>query len=330
MSKYPVALYYGKLETLNNIPQYAKAIRCIECNRELVVRKGVIYKHHFAHKAVGNCLSYSNKDISPESELHINAKDNICTLYSNPITKSLIITKRICCKDETIDLIEQFPRETHIICQEFPIKLSDGSRGIADVAILERNTRRVAYIIEIRNTHRTEEYARLGFEWSEINAVDLNKTELAYDFPPECSKFRCVRIYRTVCQECVDENEEKLAKIEFMKNKRINEINDKYAVQDFHTLQNMKERWKSRKIAQDIKFAELYIAQDITYAERRKEQDIIDEENDRFFKDMSEANELYFVKRKEGRECVEYKALFQVAIEGLYPQTRRKYACILK
>src|SRR5947208_2373763 len=58
-----------------------KSYECVSCNKKVILKKGNIRKHHFAHYSQGNTCSYY--DHPNESELHYDAKHKIAELLKD-------------------------------------------------------------------------------------------------------------------------------------------------------------------------------------------------------------------------------------------------------
>ena len=61
--------------------------KCPDCNKDVILRQGLINRHHFAHKKDSNCSYYEHPN---ESQIHKDAKMNMKRLIEN---KKIIIKK---------------------------------------------------------------------------------------------------------------------------------------------------------------------------------------------------------------------------------------------
>jgi len=171
---------------------------CPDCNKDLVLKKGSVRIHHFAHFKDDNPCNYYNKP--SESQIHKDAKMLLKSLLDKKIPISLIRK----CPDKTC---------TNQKCEQYKIpEITDTSKiiiehrfnynglKIADVAYIDNGE--IVYIFEICNTHKTEEINRPE-PWFEIDAIkfinsvnDNNTTiqiECIRKTCKDCELVRCLR-----------------------------------------------------------------------------------------------------------------------------------------
>jgi ribosomal protein S27AE len=186
---------------------------CPDCDEGLILKKGQIKKHHFCHKSNSECTYYSPHP--SESQIHKDAKLRIKQILDDK--KKLEYTIKNPCKElrnmlrnpnSGIKVHSQWAGwdTTHkkiIVSPESEVVLEHrfvydtDTIGIADVAVINKKTRELEYIIEICNTHRT---ASRPCNWCEFNADTV-----VFGLKPG---FSCIRSY--TCDEC-EQNERRLA-----------------------------------------------------------------------------------------------------------------------
>lgn len=143
---------------------------CPSCHNDLIVKKGSVRVHHFAHRRSDNpCNYYSGPS---ESDIHKDAKILLKTLLER---KTKIIIKRKCCGDYVIPLVTDSVK----ILLEY--RFDYNGPKVADVVFIDDDSydacvwgklRNVRYIFEICHSHRTEKNNRPE-PWFEINASKL-------------------------------------------------------------------------------------------------------------------------------------------------------------
>jgi hypothetical protein len=184
---------YPKIATKDN-----KYI-CPDCSMDLILRKGNIKAHHFAHHKKSECSYYEKPS---ETQIHKNAKYLLKTI----IEKNMNITfTRSCIKNhnETFK-IPQFNQDYNVVLEHS--FQHNGSIKRADVAILNNN--HIVYIFEICYTNKTKEINRPE-PWFEIDALELinNVNETSNN---EIINIKCIRNKK--CDICCKEEIEALNK----------------------------------------------------------------------------------------------------------------------
>ena len=174
MSKH---FFMGAIDIATNQHVYPKMAekgknyKCPDCDHPCIFRKGTKKAHHFAHKAKSNCSFY---DKPSEGQIHKEAKRQMCVLLNQ---KKSIQFIRYCERsygdkiphDAIIRKIQKYYSETCVAKEEFSFPYNNSTYK-ADIALIDDN--QIKFIVEIRDTHRTEEERR--FEpWVEIDAEDL-------------------------------------------------------------------------------------------------------------------------------------------------------------
>lgn len=145
---------------------------CPGCGRRVIFRRGEERVAHFAHKREENECSYYTRPT--ESQIH---KDGKMLMRGLIERGEEIEIRRECkvCKREIIYKMPEITIRTEIE-EEYEFKYK--GRKIADIAYIEGGE--MVCIIEIYNTHRTEEGDRPE-PWFEIEAINIimiaNETE---------------------------------------------------------------------------------------------------------------------------------------------------------
>lgn len=166
---------------------------CPDCNKDVILRKGTIRIHHFAHhKSENPCQYYTNPG---ESQIHKDAKMALKLLLEQP--RNINIIRR--CK--TCDIADTIIINKNIIsCHteiEYRFKYNDMIK-IADLAYLEGTD--IKYIFEICYKHKTNTNDRPE-PWFEIDAEHLlNTINIFNDMTSKIDIF-CIRSEN--CIKCI-------------------------------------------------------------------------------------------------------------------------------
>ena len=200
------------------LPYYASKnnnYTCIECNENLIFKKGNIKRPHFSHKAKSECTYYEHPS---ESQIHKDAKYRVASWLEN---KKEIIFEWKCLNINNYNKYcnNQDEKTKHKITYENDDKViieyrNENPLFIADVAII--NNGKIKYIFEINNTHKTQTETRPE-PWFEVNAKDvINSNEgniILYNIRSNnksyckfCSKDK-VECNGMGYSECMDQNE---------------------------------------------------------------------------------------------------------------------------
>jgi hypothetical protein len=165
---------------------------CPDCDNDLIIKKGDIRKHHFAHKRDDSKCTYYNHPT--ESQIHKDAKMLLKSLFENKNTIR-IIKKCVYNKCNVYTEIEKLNDNSSIELEyEFEY---NGKKKIADVAYIEND--KLKYIFEICYTHKTDINARPE-PWFEIDAVNLINT--INNEVNEYKDIYCIREY--LCYNCAE------------------------------------------------------------------------------------------------------------------------------
>lgn len=173
---------------------------CPDCKKDVIVKKGDIRVHHFAHYKDDNpCTYYTHPS---ESQIHKDAKLIFKALFDNNHHIN-ILCKCIQCKINKIKTYKKESSESR--SQDIKIEYRfdhNNSPKIADIAYLENNN--LHSIFEIYHTHRTKSENRPE-PWFEIDATDILNAirESGHDL----YIFKCVR--NKICDDCIILNKQK-------------------------------------------------------------------------------------------------------------------------
>jgi hypothetical protein len=170
------------------LPLYAdrdEAYTCIDCESPVIVKKGKLRKHHFAHKNISSCTYFDHPN---EAQIHKHVKYQFAELLKAQTPIHIGWGCDMCNADC------YFSQEKSIIeyksGDEVILEYRDeNGKWVADIAVI--NNGLIRYIFEIQNTHKTVTYR--PEPWYEIH-VD--------DFMNEYSRINqeCGYIYNFSCQ----------------------------------------------------------------------------------------------------------------------------------
>jgi hypothetical protein len=161
---------------------------CPGCGESVIVKKGDVKIHHFAHKpGERDCKFYEHPG---EGEIHKMAKHIIVDLLRKRKIKTIICPCPIGC---TYD--EQIKYEDG---DEVMVEYRVSDKCIVDVAVVNKD--KVRYVFEIYNTHKTTR--ETPEPWFEVDAKEiLKKTETINVFIGNVY-IHCIRKNR-YCSTCV-------------------------------------------------------------------------------------------------------------------------------
>lgn len=196
--QYKAAKYDDKLVLVQDCMTGQKGITCLDCGKDLVVKKGNIKQHHFAHAKGSSCSAYSGYNgKGGETMEHYKAKAKIAERFNN--ADKLQIMRRLCIgcsKNEMITDLVVYKQNGYFACVEFPYIDKLGVRRKADVAVVD-NSGNCHFIVEIKQTHATPESNREGCSWVELCASSVaNNTD---------DTFICIRCPNRYCADCENE-----------------------------------------------------------------------------------------------------------------------------
>jgi hypothetical protein len=179
--------------------------KCPDCEKDVIFKKGIILKPHFAHyKSEKPCYYY---DKPSETQIHKDAKLLLKTLLDN---NHEISFHRECCKclfeEPSIfgyKISKNDYNENTKSIMEYKFNYNHSNRS-ADVALIENDE--IKYIFEICYKNKTKEENRPE-PWFEINAEDLiNQMNSGEIIDEEGTiTIQCIRDYK--CEECIQYEE---------------------------------------------------------------------------------------------------------------------------
>ncbi len=187
----------GALNKITNQYEYPKIAEktskyiCPECKKDVVLRKGDVRIHHFAHKKSENpCMYYNNPG---ESQLHKDAKLALKTCIEHKNTLVIEQKCNMCAKKKTTTIGQLSELNSIKLEHKF---IYNNSNKCADVAYLENET--IKYIFEICYKHKTQPHNRPD-PWYEfdaesvLNNINTNTTD-------NIINLQCIR--NETCNEC--------------------------------------------------------------------------------------------------------------------------------
>jgi hypothetical protein len=181
---------------------------CPQCNQKLILKKGNIKRHHFAHYSQElDCGFYNVNRASEfnrihEGLLHKTAKIMLKQILEEAIGKSIYVFRN--CATQQCDNYE--PIHLWNINEntsfELEYMLKHENRNIRpDLTWLDKNE--VKYIFEVYDTSKTKEYNRPeGMEWFEFKAEDIIQRFKEGKFNGDEIQFSCMRDI-IKCDHCV-------------------------------------------------------------------------------------------------------------------------------
>lgn len=195
--QYKAAKYDDRLVLVRDCMTGQKGITCLDCGKDLVVKKGNIKQHHFAHAKGSSCSAYSGyTGKGGETMEHYKAKAKIAERFNNADTVKIMRRLCIgCSKNEMITDLAVYKQNGYFACVEFPYTDKVGVKRKADVAVVD-NSGNCHFIVEIKQTHATPESNREGCSWVELCATSVNNNT--------DDVFICVRCPNRYCADCVE------------------------------------------------------------------------------------------------------------------------------
>ena len=160
---------------------------CPECNKSLILKKGILRIHHFSHYKADNPCNYYNNPT--ETQIHKDAKLAIKQILENSNTQIRIIRKCYCCQSYIHNDIYKNNKKFNI---ELEYKfIYNNLLKIADIAIIYKNN--IIIIFEIYHSHNILNDERPE-PWYELNATSIlsNKDNI---------ELECIR--KEKCKNCI-------------------------------------------------------------------------------------------------------------------------------
>lgn len=189
------AIVNGELRPLKCLKK-SDHIRCEECMEPLILRDGIINRKHLAHRGFSHCANrVANTETDNrggEGPMHYFAKERVCQLFNDRSIQTLTVVQKFCnCPAKEIDLM-QFRTDDNIISTEV---WDSVYKKRYDVAIRDKTTREIIFVIEILRTHRTDESAR-NYPWCELSAEKIHEVDVR--------QFQCQRKPALTCIQCLE------------------------------------------------------------------------------------------------------------------------------
>ena len=246
-------LSFGALSKESNEYIYpAKAERkiiykCPKCNKDVIVRKGKVRIHHFAHlKSDSPCEYYNHQG---ESEIHKEAKLLLKTILDEKRKINILRSCYHCHKKKEHYNYNNIYIDSNKTNIEHSFQYNKSNKK-ADVALLNEDT--IKIIFEIYHKHRTNDCDRPE-PWFEIKA-DILINNINCKKPEDIIDIHCSRYYK--CDECIlkenilkeEREKERLEKIkrEEEEKKRKEEAYQKYLIE-----QRQREEENLKKIKEE-------------------------------------------------------------------------------
>jgi len=273
----PNHFFMGALNKSTLLYEYPKiaskqnSYKCLECDNDVIFKKGNIKQPHFSHKRSNKPCNYYDRPT--ETQIHKNAKMLIKTLLDN---RTLISFHRQChnCNIKyNILNVDTYSSDSQAII-EYKFNYNN-SRKSADVALIENNS--IKYIFEICHTNKTKEETRPE-PWVEIEAETLIDN---INGNSSLNEIDCIRKYE--CEKCIHEQMEEVKKMN-----ELREIEEKQQ----REMEEKRRELKRQQIERDILERELIRQQKIR-------DDMMREEELKLKREQDEKMRIMYEKHKE-------------------------------
>jgi len=186
---------------------------CYECKKRLIAKKGKILAHHFSHvsKSYGNEIGCSGG----ESWQH-----QFCKNYIQKRSENVCIEEK-CYKCNLINKINCFE---YIVKIEYDYN-SHGQKYRLDVALLNKNTNKIAICIEIHHTHASEQDKIQNIQSDGILFFEIKTSEFIDKYESNKEQITIGYIIKK-CKLCIQKEDEikrkrKLLEQEILEEKRM-------------------------------------------------------------------------------------------------------------
>ena len=175
----PGAMWNGEYCQPCDVPKNASGLTCPHCRECVIIRKGDVNVHHFAHKSgERKCKFYEHPG---ESEIHSMVKHIIADLLRKKKIKKVVCSCPTGC---TYDVEIEYEEGDEAIVEH-----RVNPKCQVDVAVI--NNGKLKYIIEVYNTHKTTR--ETPEPWFEIDAKEFSKDD---------DNIHCIR-RRDICSSCL-------------------------------------------------------------------------------------------------------------------------------
>ena len=151
--------------------------KCVDCNEKVILRKGNIRKHHFAHSNLSNCQYFEHPN---ESQQHKDAKFKFAERLKQKFT--ILITNncpypKCGIGPAVFDMDKYIYNDDDTVILEYR---DPNNKYVADIAVINNN--KVKTIFEIKHTHETTTNVRPE-PWYEITTEQIfeNETRIESD-----------------------------------------------------------------------------------------------------------------------------------------------------
>ncbi len=188
------ARYGDKIVVVSHCFTGQRGITCLDCDDELIVRKGEQKKHHFCHRKGSVCVLSSGGGGDGETNEHKAAKIKIANRFNE--SDNMTISQRVCFRcDKKANLynLTEYRDAGYFAVNEYEYTDKNGVKRRADVAIID-NSGNIHIIIEIFKSHATPEANREGCLWVELSAYSVEQNTDDH--------FTCVRVPCVSCNVC--------------------------------------------------------------------------------------------------------------------------------
>jgi hypothetical protein len=189
------ARYGDKFVLVSHCFTGQRGITCLDCDEELIVRKGEQKKHHFCHRKGSACVLFSGGGGGEgETNEHKAAKIKIANRFNE--SNNMTILQKVCfrCEKRTrLHSLTQYRDNGYFAVNEHKYTDKNGVLRSADVAIID-NSGNIHIIIEIFKSHATCEANREGCMWVELSAFSVEQNT--------DDQFTCVRVPCVSCDDC--------------------------------------------------------------------------------------------------------------------------------
>ena len=213
---------------------------CPDCKKDVILRKGEIRIHHFAHyKSDTPCRYY---DHPGESQIHKDAKMALKAILEGGKDIEILRNCNVCHINPIIS-IHKYTGYTVKIEHYFTF---NDSKKFADVACLEGDS--IKYVFEICYKHRTLENDRPE-PWFEFNAekllYDINKEESSENL----IKIYCMRNHK--CSTCIIKEKVRQRIIEEQYKQRIKEEQERQRIREVFEKERIKKELEKQRIKEE-------------------------------------------------------------------------------
>lgn len=163
MTKFPLGALLDDKYVLPYNAEKGVGYRCPGCNESVIIRKGNIKKHHFAHKPDSKCKFYNHPG---EGEIHKMTKYIIADLLKKRKINNIRLDNCLVCSSGHRNNMIVYEDGDEVFIEH---RVHD--KCIVDIAII--NNGKLKYIFEICDTHKTTR--ETPEPWFEIDAKKFLK-----------------------------------------------------------------------------------------------------------------------------------------------------------